>query len=113
MLVVLSCSVTQPCIYVLTCKCIFQCYLLETYSRYVFTGIKMCSFLFVYCSATVVKEREDESRSRGFGFVTFYESKHVDDAVYQLNDTVSRLCQKILFIGPIICERESVLSEMA
>ncbi|XP_074616720.1 uncharacterized protein LOC141876133 [Acropora palmata] len=37
--------------------------------------------------ATVVKEREDESRSRGFGFVTFYETKHVDDAVYQLNDT--------------------------
>lgn len=37
--------------------------------------------------ATVVKEREDESRSRGFGFVTFYESKHVEDAVYQLNDT--------------------------
>ncbi|XP_068706780.1 uncharacterized protein [Montipora capricornis] len=37
--------------------------------------------------ATVVKEREDESRSRGFGFVTFCESKHVDDAVYQLNDS--------------------------
>lgn len=66
----------------------------------------MCHFLFLSCSATVVKEREDESRSRGFGFVTFYESKHVDDAVYQLNDTVGRLlCQKILFDGPAICER--------
>lgn len=63
-------------------------YLLETYPRYVFIGIKMCHFLLVSCSATVVKEREDERRSRGFGFVTFYESKHVEDAIYELNDSV-------------------------
>ena len=63
----------------------------------------MCHFLLVSCSATVVKDREDESRSRGFGFVTFYESKHVEEAIKTLNDSVSRLCQKVLFDGPIIC----------
>ena len=83
----LSCSVTQ--------------------SWFVLVG--NCHFLLVSCSATVVKEREDESRSRGFGFVTFYESKHVEDAVYQLNDTVSTPLQDFLFDGPIMCVRESIV----
>ena len=86
----LSCSVTRP--------------------WFVFVGIVgNCHFLLVSCSATVVKEREDESRSRGFGFVTFYESKHVEDAVYQLNDTVSTPFQEVLFDGPIMCVRESIV----
>lgn len=100
----LSRSVKRPCIFVMTQG--FICL-----DRFVFVG--NCHFLLVSCSATVVKEREDESRSRGFGFVTFYESKHVEDAVYQLNDTVSTLFQEVLYDGPIICVRESILSEMA
>ena len=40
--------------------------------------------------------------------MTFYETKHVDDAVYQLNDTVSTLFQEVLFDGQIICGRESI-----
>ncbi|CAH3109058.1 unnamed protein product [Porites lobata] len=35
--------------------------------------------------ARVVMEREDETRSRGFGFVTFYEEKNVQKAIEQLN----------------------------
>lgn len=82
-LVMLSCSVTQPCIYVMT-----QGYICLRHTLGMSLLVLKCHFLLVSCSATVVKEREDERRSRGFGFVTFYESKHVEDAIYQLNDSV-------------------------
>lgn len=63
-------------------------YLFEIYFRYVFIGIKMCYFLFVFCLVIVVKEREDERRLRGFGFVIFYELKYVEDVIYEFNDSV-------------------------
>ena len=38
--------------------------------------------------ATVIYER-DTGRSRGFGFVTFSDSRHVDLAIEKLTDTVN------------------------
>lgn len=39
-------------------------------------------------SAEVVKDRDDPTRSRGFGFVTFASKECVDIAVKELNNQV-------------------------
>ena len=53
--------------------------------------IDIVYFLILFLAARVVMEREDETRSRGFGFVTFYEEKNVQKAIEQLNGEVKRL----------------------
>ena len=58
--------------------------MLSRHKVFICLNLLLCFFP----SASIVKEREDESRSRGFGFVTFYEARHVEDAVKDLNDSV-------------------------
>ena len=53
--------------------------------------IDIVYFLILFLAARVVMEREDETRSRGFGFVTFFEEKDVQIAIDQLNGEVKRL----------------------
>ena len=47
-------------------------------------------FLILFLAARVVNDRET-GRSRGFGFVTFYEEKDVQKAINDLNDGVKLL----------------------
>ena len=53
--------------------------------------IDIVYFLILFLAARVVMEREDETRSRGFGFVTFYEEKDVQKAINDLNEGVKLL----------------------
>jgi len=39
-------------------------------------------------AATIIKDRESE-KSKGFGFVTFYDGRHVQDVIDQLHQKVN------------------------
>ena len=50
--------------------------------------IDIVYFLILFLAARVVMEREDETRSRGFGFVTFYEERDAQKAIDDLDGGV-------------------------
>ena len=53
--------------------------------------IDIVYFLILFLAARVVMEREDETRSRGFGFVTFYEERDAQKAIDDLDGGVKLL----------------------
>ena len=53
--------------------------------------IDIVYFLILFLAARVVMEREDETRSRGFGFVTFYEERDAQKAIDDLDRGVKLL----------------------
>ena len=53
--------------------------------------IDIVYFLILFLAARVVMEREDETRSRGFGFVTFCEEKDAQKAIDDLDGGVKLL----------------------
>ena len=53
--------------------------------------IDIVYFLILFLAARVVMEREDETRSRGFGFVTFYEERDAQKAIHDLDGGVKLL----------------------
>ena len=56
--------------------------------------IDIVYFLILFLAAKVVNDRET-GRSRGFGFVTFYEEKDVKKAIDELDGGVKRLSTMI------------------
>ena len=57
-------------------------------------------FLILFLAARVVTDRET-GRSRGFGFVTFYEEKNVQEAIDRLNGQV-KLLSTMMAINSLI-----------